>query len=233
LSGGQQQRVALARAIVFEPPVVLMDEPLGALDRKLRQHMQLELKELQARLGATVIYVTHDQEEALTMSDRVAILKDGRLAQVGTPREVYDRPASAFVGDFFGEMNFLSGIAEESDDSVCRVRVADRVIAAVPAGRVVARGAAATVGIRPEHVVVTAGSAPSGGEALSGRVTRQVFSGTTVVVLIELVDGTAIKAPVSPQSAVASLAPGSAVAVTFAPSHAIAFAPEAADGRDA
>ena len=110
LSGGQQQRVALARAIVFEPPVILMDEPLGALDKKLRQHMQIEIKQLQRRLGATVIYVTHDQEEALTMSDRVAVLNHGRLMQYGPPRELYDHPADAFVADFLGEMNFIDGV---------------------------------------------------------------------------------------------------------------------------
>ena len=109
ISGGQQQRVALARAIVFDPPVILMDEPLGALDKKLRQHMQIELKQLQQRLGATVVYVTHDQEEALHMSDRVAVMNHGKLLQVGAPRELYDRPADAFVADFLGEMNFLDG----------------------------------------------------------------------------------------------------------------------------
>src|SRR5689334_15013026 len=109
LSGGQQQRVAVARAIVFEPPVLLMDEPLGALDKKLRESMQIEIKQLQRRLGATVIYVTHDQEEALTMSDQVAVMDGGRLVQLGSPRTLYDRPVDAFVADFIGEMNLLPG----------------------------------------------------------------------------------------------------------------------------
>ncbi len=107
LSGGQQQRVALARAIVFSPPVLLMDEPLGALDRKLRDQLQVEIKRIQRELGVTVVYVTHDQEEALSMSDRIAIMRQGHIAQLGTPDEVYERPASPFVASFLGESNFI------------------------------------------------------------------------------------------------------------------------------
>jgi spermidine/putrescine ABC transporter ATP-binding subunit len=107
LSGGQQQRIALARALVYNPPVLLMDEPLGALDKKLREHMQLEIKQIQKELGITVIYVTHDQEEALTMSDRIAILNASRIEQVGSPDDIYERPKNKFVGDFIGETNIL------------------------------------------------------------------------------------------------------------------------------
>ena len=107
LSGGQQQRVALARALVVEPPVLLCDEPLGALDRKLRQQMQFELKELQKRLGVTLVFVTHDQEEALAMSDRIAVMNHGRVEQVGAPTEIYERPRTRFVADFIGEINIL------------------------------------------------------------------------------------------------------------------------------
>jgi ABC-type Fe3+/spermidine/putrescine transport system ATPase subunit len=109
LSGGQQQRVALARALVVEPPVLLCDEPLGALDRKLRQQMQFELKELQKRLGVTLVFVTHDQEEALAMSDRIAVMNRGRVEQVGAPTEIYERPRTRFVADFIGEINILEG----------------------------------------------------------------------------------------------------------------------------
>jgi len=109
LSGGQQQRVALARALVVEPPVLLCDEPLGALDRKLRQQMQFELKELQKRLGVTLVFVTHDQEEALAMSDRIAVMNKGKVEQVGTPTEIYERPRTRFVADFIGEINILEG----------------------------------------------------------------------------------------------------------------------------
>src|SRR5215213_7039411 len=110
LSGGQQQRVALARALVNRPAVLLLDEPLGALDLKLRKEMQFELKRLQSEVGITFVYVTHDQEEALTMSDRIAIMRAGRVLQVGTPNAVYDRPADRYVADFVGEMNFLDGV---------------------------------------------------------------------------------------------------------------------------
>ena len=125
LSGGQQQRIAVARATVFEPPVLLMDEPLGALDKKLREQLQLEIKSLQQRLGVTVIYVTHDQEEALTMSDRVAVINNGRLEQIGTPVDLYDRPESIFVADFIGKMNFLKGEWISSGGENGRVHVGD------------------------------------------------------------------------------------------------------------
>ena len=125
LSGGQQQRVALARALVYGPPVLLMDEPLGALDKKLREQLQLEIKSLQQRLGVTVIYVTHDQEEALTMSDRVAVINNGRLEQIGTPVDLYDRPESIFVADFIGKMNFLKGEWISSGGENGRVHVGD------------------------------------------------------------------------------------------------------------
>src|SRR5690606_25089861 len=115
LSGGQQQRVALARALVFRPPVLLMDEPLGALDKKLREEMQLEIKHIQEATNITTVYVTHDQEEALTMSDRIAVMRDGRIEQVGSPRDLYERPASAFVAGFLGDSNFLEGRVDTVD----------------------------------------------------------------------------------------------------------------------
>lgn len=117
LSGGQQQRIALARAVVFDPQVLLMDEPLGALDKKLREEMQLEVKHIQEELGITVVYVTHDQEEALTMSDRIAILDHGRIQQVGTPNQLYEAPANRFVGDFVGESNLITGVVTEVSDT--------------------------------------------------------------------------------------------------------------------
>ena len=110
LSGGQQQRVALARALVFEPRVVLMDEPLGALDKQLREQMQLDIRDLHRRLGLTIVFVTHDQSEALTMSDRVAVFNNGKIEQIGTPRQVYDEPATRFVAEFIGETNLVEGV---------------------------------------------------------------------------------------------------------------------------
>jgi spermidine/putrescine ABC transporter ATP-binding subunit len=125
LSGGQQQRVALARALVFRPNVLLMDEPLGALDKKLRDHMQTEIRRIHRSLGVTVIYVTHDQDEALTMSDRIAIMNHGRIEQVGTPSELYDRPNTRFVADFLGDTNFISGKLIEVGNGEGRVRTKD------------------------------------------------------------------------------------------------------------
>ncbi len=127
LSGGQQQRVALARALVFEPSVLLLDEPLGALDAKLREEMKLELKRLHHKIGATVLFVTHDQEEALTLSDRIAVFNDGALAQVGTPDELYHRPANRFVADFIGETNLLTGRVVAIEGESCRIALASGI----------------------------------------------------------------------------------------------------------
>lgn len=120
LSGGQQQRVALARALVYRPRLLLMDEPLGALDKKLREHMQYEIKQITSKLSITTIYVTHDQAEAMTMSDRIAVMNEGRIIQIGTPAEVYDTPVNLFVADFIGESNFIEGRVVEAGPKVCR-----------------------------------------------------------------------------------------------------------------
>ncbi|HEY4253655.1 MAG TPA: ABC transporter ATP-binding protein [Roseomonas sp.] len=152
LSGGQQQRVALARALVFNPPLVLMDEPLGALDRQLREHMQIEIKHIHARLGVTLVYVTHDQGEALTMSDRVAIFRDGALQQVGAPAEVYERPRTSFVAQFVGESNQLPGTLRDAAGTV-ELDGGWRVQARVAAPLSV--GARTTVSIRPERVRIS------------------------------------------------------------------------------
>lgn len=128
LSGGQQQRVALARAIVFEPRILLMDEPLGALDRKLRQQMQLQIRRIHKELGITIVYVTHDQEEALTMSDRIAIFNHGRLVQIGKPEELYEQPASEFVADFLGECNFIRGTIVERNGSTAIIKLDENTV---------------------------------------------------------------------------------------------------------
>jgi putative spermidine/putrescine transport system ATP-binding protein len=125
LSGGQQQRIAFARAVVFNPPVLLMDEPLGALDKKLREHMQLEIKHIQSRLKRTVIYVTHDQEEALVMSDRIAVMNEGSIEQVGTPDELYEKPANKFVAEFIGQSNFLEGKVVEKKGELILIQLND------------------------------------------------------------------------------------------------------------
>lgn len=232
LSGGQQQRVALARAIVFEPPVILMDEPLGALDKKLRQHMQTELRQLQQRLGATVIYVTHDQEEALTMSDRVAVMNGGRLVQLGPPRDLYDRPADAFVADFIGEMNLLPGTVEAVRDGVCTVRTAAGTVqatlaGAAPVGSAPASNAPVRVAIRPEHVELGQAWSPTDGDSgLKGQVTQCVFNGANTAVQLELTGGHTLRAAVGARSELALLQPGAAVVARWPAANAIVF-PEA------
>jgi putative spermidine/putrescine transport system ATP-binding protein len=151
LSGGQQQRVALARAIVFRPRLLLMDEPLGALDKQLRESLQLEMRRLHADLGITFIYVTHDQEEALTMSDRVAVMHEGLIAQVGTPEDLYDRPCNRFVASFIGESNFLPGVVRDSDNGVVFTDCNGAALWAL-ARRRPAPGETVTLATRPERM---------------------------------------------------------------------------------
>jgi len=154
LSGGQQQRIALARALVFEPKLVLMDEPLGALDKQLREHMQLEIKHLHARLGINVVYVTHDQSEALTMSDRVGIFNDGTLQQIASPVELYEAPANPFVATFIGENNAIGGRIVALADGICRLETESGALIAAQAGEGLAAGARATLVLRPERIVL-------------------------------------------------------------------------------
>jgi putative spermidine/putrescine transport system ATP-binding protein len=150
LSGGQQQRVALARALVFQPRLILMDEPLGALDRQLREQMQLEIKHLQKRLGITAVYVTHDQQEALTMSDRIAVFHEGRIRQLGTPDELYERPANAFVAQFVGENNRLEGAMSHLVGSRCRVRLSDGTEVVAETAETIPTGSRVVLSVRPE-----------------------------------------------------------------------------------
>jgi spermidine/putrescine transport system ATP-binding protein len=156
LSGGQQQRVALARALVNHPRALLLDEPLGALDLKLRQHMQVELKRIQREVGVTFVYVTHDQGEALTMSDRIAVMNDGRVEHLGTPREIYEHPATRFVAGFIGTSNLLSGQVDrvDRDRAVIVPGPGERIIVPLRAGRVRA-GDALELSVRPEKVDIT------------------------------------------------------------------------------
>lgn len=160
LSGGQQQRVALARALVFEPSLVLMDEPLGALDKQLREQMQLEIKHIHERLGVTVVYVTHDQGEALTMSDRVAVTNNGVIQQLDTPERLYEAPQNAFVAHFIGENNRLAGWVAAMEDGVCAVELDGGETIRALAIKVNATGAMTTVSLRPERVRVGSDAAP-------------------------------------------------------------------------
>ena len=156
LSGGQQQRVALARALINKPDVLLLDEPLAALDRKLRREMQIELQNLQRNTGVTFVLVTHDQEEALSMSDRVCIMGDGEIVQVGTPRELYDQPANRYIADFVGKSNFFSGSVESNTAFGVQVRLAngERIESSVTAGATLSIGDTVSVSVRPEQLVL-------------------------------------------------------------------------------
>jgi putative spermidine/putrescine transport system ATP-binding protein len=162
LSGGQQQRVALARALVFDPPLLLMDEPLGALDKKLREQLQLEIKHIQEAMKKTIVYVTHDQGEALTMSTEIAVMNAGRIEQIGSPGDVYERPCNQFVADFIGESNFLTGRVEEADGSRMVVRTDGNCRLVAKSDDRLPPGSSVTVSVRPEKVDFLA--ADAGGE---------------------------------------------------------------------
>jgi spermidine/putrescine ABC transporter ATP-binding subunit len=192
LSGGQQQRVALARAIVFHPHVVLMDEPLGALDKNLRFEMQVEIKEIQQRLGMTVLYVTHDQEEAMSMSDRIAIMNHGRIDQVGPPGEIYERPANPFVGRFLGEANMIEGTVTPELGEVARLRLPSGQELRAPRENSCDAGPGMLF-IRPERVEIAPGTAVSAdpsANALAGTVHRCSFLGKILRYSVDL-DGAA------------------------------------------
>ncbi|GGQ73918.1 ABC transporter ATP-binding protein [Couchioplanes azureus] len=191
LSGGQQQRVALARALVNRPRALLLDEPLGALDLQLRQQMQLELKRIQREIGITFVYVTHDQGEALTMSDRIAVMRSGRLEQLGTPREIYERPATRFVAGFVGTTNLLDGHAAAVDDGIAVLTYGpgDRVLVPVPAG--VREGDKLEVSVRPEKIGLSREEpATAAGSVLSGLVTDVVYRGTSTSYTVTTAAGT-------------------------------------------
>ena len=223
LSGGQQQRVALARALVNHPKVLLLDEPLGALDLKLRQEMQVELKALQREVGITFVFVTHDQEEALAMSDRVGVMSEGRLLQVGTPAEVYEHPANRFVADFIGRTNLLEGVVESR--SAMRLHAG----AIVAAASELDAGTSAALSVRPEQVRLhVQGAAPDGVPRLDGVIVDTTYLGHAFVYTVAIGPppsrskpgtgghGTTITARAETGSA--ALAAGEQVTVSWSPS---------------
>lgn len=183
LSGGQQQRVALARALVFEPAVVLMDEPLGALDKQLREQMQLDIRDLHKRLGLTIVFVTHDQSEALTMSDRIAVFNHGKIEQIGQPWEIYDNPKTRFVAEFIGETNLVDGVIEKvgKQKTTIALKQGGKLIVETRPG--LEKGAAATISIRPEriHFAKTAEREND----FPGKVLDCVYHGDHIRVLLE------------------------------------------------
>ena len=194
LSGGQQQRVALARALVLRPALLLLDEPLGALDAKIRRQLRLELKSLQEEVGTTFVFVTHDQEEALSMSDRIAVMNGGRVDQVGTPLEVYESPATLFVADFLGVANVMRAEALGRNGSGCMVRVGEFELRA-GCGELGCRGAASVV-IRPERLEVVPLAERPGENCLPGMVDRTVFVGSNLQVMVRLVTGEVVQASI-------------------------------------
>jgi spermidine/putrescine transport system ATP-binding protein len=193
ISGGQRQRVALARALVLEPAILLLDEPLGAIDLKLRKEMQLELKALNQQLGTTFVYVTHDQEEALTMSDRIAVMDNARVAQLGTPAEIYENPRTAFVAKFIGESNFFQGLAEPPNPRGAPgenarnrgVRMEGGGRFEVPEDPSLREGRVVRIAVRPEWLDVTRPDAvPPGENALVGTIRDIIYLGETMHVIV-------------------------------------------------
>jgi len=178
MSGGEQQRVALARVLVTQPRILLLDEPLSALDKKLREEMKYWIRDLHAQLGITAIYVTHDQGEALTMSDRIAVMRNGAVEQVGTPREVYEQPQTHFVTDFIGESNILPARVLEVDHEYVRLTLAGFSVMAQR--RDVSAGQQVSLVVRPEHVVLGLDAERRDLNQLTGRVTKELYHGSLI-----------------------------------------------------
>ncbi|MBI4590633.1 MAG: ABC transporter ATP-binding protein [Candidatus Rokubacteria bacterium] len=234
LSGGQQQRVALARALVLNPDILLLDEPLSNLDAKIRVQVRAEIRKLQRELGITTIYVTHDQEEALSLSDRVAVMREGRVLQVGVPKDLYERPLTRFVADFVGTNNLLAGTVKERRGEHLVVDTALGTLRAIPHGRI-EPGAACILAIRPENVAIDAAIGPAAtpglqrdGNVVPGRVTFASYLGNTLRYDVEAPRGQVIKADIRDPWHHEPLALGQAVTVSFPPSVTLAIADDAA-----
>jgi spermidine/putrescine transport system ATP-binding protein len=237
LSGGQQQRVALARALVNEPKLLLLDEPMSALDAKLRRQMQIELKRIQTQVGITFLYVTHDQEEAMTMSDRLAVMRSGKIEGIGSPRDVYDSPSTEFVATFLGASNLLSGEITSTAGPVATVTLSDASTLSVPSDRVPEMGGATNVkvGVRPEKISIGATNAgtPPGHNALRGQVRVSTFTGVGNQYLVDTASG--VEVTVYAQNIGQESAPrsGENVTLTWPVEHTFAVRPMVgARGRD-
>jgi spermidine/putrescine transport system ATP-binding protein len=230
LSGGQQQRVALARALVLKPAVLLLDEPLGALDAKLRRQLQVELKQLQAQVGITFVYVTHDQEEALTMSDRIAVVNQGRIEQAATPKDLYEEPANAFVADFLGVSNLMDATVAGPAGTGARVSLSDSFAVDVLRGDVGQRGQVKVV-IRPERIGVEPADTP-GPNRVPGLVSSVVYLGSGLQLAIQLASGHSVTAlvPNTGEEAVSAWAPGVLVSCHLPPASLRILAPDQAPG---
>jgi spermidine/putrescine transport system ATP-binding protein len=220
LSGGQQQRVAFARALVNKPAALLLDEPLGALDVKLRKQMQLELKRIQHELGTTFVYVTHDQDEALAMSDRIAVMNGGCVEQVGGPREIYDRPQTAFVADFIGSLNALELTVHELVGAYAVMRLGGDERVVVPVGSGTRAGDSFRVAVRPERIRIGPAGSPGaeGGSKLEGTIAEIVYLGMYTQFHVETRAGRVICHHIADDSS-EGFGPGSPVALSWEPEH--------------
>jgi spermidine/putrescine transport system ATP-binding protein len=228
LSGGQRQRVALARALVNEPKVLLLDEPLGALDLKLRKQMQLELKRIQHEVGITFIYVTHDQEEAMTMSNRLAVMRHGKVEQIGEPEEVYEYPATEFVAGFLGASNLLDGEIKERDGRTVSVLLSGAGVVTLPEERVpLDVDSTVRVGVRPEKISLQAdeGDAPSGLNSVSGLLRMSTYIGVSHQYAVEGPAAKTITVYVQNLGAGRVPQPGDRVRLTWKPEHTFAVNP--------
>jgi spermidine/putrescine transport system ATP-binding protein len=224
ISGGQAQRVALARALINKPAVLLLDEPLGALDLKLRKQMQVELKRIQQEVGITFVYVTHDQEEAMTMSDRIAVMNRGRYEQLGEPEVLYERPTTRFVAGFLGISNLLPGTVGAADGSYAAVRLADDTTVRAPKSLFVADRSGVSVGVRPEKIRMHEQSAepPAGHNQLSGTVRDASYIGVSTQYIVEARGGAQImvyEQNVERATKAELWAPGESVRLSWSPDH--------------
>ncbi len=215
LSGGQQQRVAVARALVFNPRVLLMDEPLGALDKQLRERLQLEIKELHDQLGVTIIYVTHDQEEALVMSDRIAVMNDGRIEQCGPPTELYDEPTTRFVATFIGESNFIEGMIDRVEGSAACVSVPGLEGLRAPMRAGFASGSAVAVTVRPEKIIASENGSGDRLNAVTGQVEDVIFVGEMRRYVVSLPGGQRLVLKAQNRSDVRNFGRGDAIRVIW------------------
>jgi ABC-type Fe3+/spermidine/putrescine transport system ATPase subunit len=222
LSGGQQQRVALARALVLNPDILLLDEPLSNLDAKIRVQVRAEIRRLQQELGITTLYVTHDQEEALSLSDRVAVMRDGHVLQVASPRELYERPATRFVADFVGTNNFLAGVARERDGEWLAVETRVGLLRARMTARV-GPGDRCVLAVRPENIDLGPDreAGQGSGNRLAGRIVIASYLGNTLRYDVEVAGGTVLKVDVRDPWHHDQLPAGHEVSVTFPPSAAL------------
>jgi putative spermidine/putrescine transport system ATP-binding protein len=224
LSGGEAQRIAVARVLVIEPRLLLLDEPLSALDKKLREEMKYWIKELQRSLGITTIYVTHDQSEAMAMSDRVAVMSTGRVEQIGSPREIYERPESRFVSDFIGDANLLEGEVSGLDEAGVSVVVEGLHVRASHSAEGIRAGQAVSVMVRPEHVLLGTQAAGLDANAYEGAVIHRTYQGTIVRYEIRLADKQLIVADSRETSEADLFAVGDTVDVGWKPDSVVVLA---------